>query len=325
MDNSLELDFEKPLKRLEAKIAELEKLNTDSDMQFDVEIDQLKQDLKARREKVYAKLTPWQRVQVARHANRPLIKDYISGMFSEFIELHGDRCFGDDRGIIGGLAKIGKHRVMLIGHQKGKTVEENIKVNFGMANPEGYRKALRLMKLAQKYNIPIVSLIDTPGAYPGLDAEARGQAEAIARNLTEMSTLKVPIIAAITGEGGSGGAIGIGMGDVVIMLSNSVYSVISPEGCASILWRDGSKAPEAAQALKLTADSLLDLGVIDEIIPEPSGGAHRNYEATLLKLQEAIIKNIEKTKRLSSKKLIEKRFEKYSKIGKFDKRKISKE
>ena len=325
MDNSLELDFEKPLKRLEAKIAELEKLNTDSDMQFDVEIDQLKQDLKARREKVYAKLTPWQRVQVARHANRPLIKDYISGMFSEFIELHGDRCFGDDRGIIGGLAKIGKHRVMLIGHQKGKTVEENIKVNFGMANPEGYRKALRLMKLAQKYNIPIVSLIDTPGAYPGLDAEARGQAEAIARNLTEMSTLKVPIIVAITGEGGSGGAIGIGMGDVVIMLSNSVYSVISPEGCASILWRDGSKAPEAAQALKLTADSLLDLGVIDEIIPEPSGGAHRNYEAAILKLQEAIIKNIEKTKRLSSKKLIEKRFEKYSKIGKFDKRKISKE
>ncbi|MCK4249148.1 MAG: acetyl-CoA carboxylase carboxyltransferase subunit alpha [Candidatus Omnitrophica bacterium] len=325
MDNSLELDFEKPLKRLEAKIAELEKLNTDSDMQFDVEIDQLKQDLKARREKVYAKLTPWQRVQVARHANRPLIKDYISGMFSEFIELHGDRCFGDDRGIIGGLAKIGKHRVMLIGHQKGKTVEENIKVNFGMANPEGYRKALRLMKLAQKYNIPIVSLIDTPGAYPGLDAEARGQAEAIARNLTEMSTLKVPIIVAITGEGGSGGAIGIGMGDVVIMLSNSVYSVISPEGCASILWRDGSKAPEAAQALKLTADSLLDLGVIDEIIPEPSGGAHRNYEAAILKLQEAIIKNIEKTKRLSSKKLIEKRFEKYSKIGKFDKRKISSE
>lgn len=325
MDNSLELDFEKPLRKLEAKIAELEKLNIDSDMQFDVEIDQLKQDLKARREKVYAKLTPWQRVQVARHANRPLIKDYISGMFSEFIELHGDRCFGDDRGIIGGLAKIGKHRVMLIGHQKGKTVEENIKVNFGMANPEGYRKALRLMKLAQKYNIPIVSLIDTPGAYPGLDAEARGQAEAIARNLTEMSILKVPIIVAVTGEGGSGGAIGIGMGDVVIMLSNSVYSVISPEGCASILWRDGSKAPEAAQALKLTADSLLDLGVIDEIIPEPSGGAHRNYEATILKLQEAIINNIDKTKRLSSKKLIEKRFEKYSKIGKFDKRKISSE
>lgn len=316
----MELDFEKPLEALEEKIAELAKLSANSDVQFDSEIAQLRQELKSRQGKIYAKLTPWQRVQVARHSSRPLLKDYISGIFGEFIELHGDRCFGDDRGIIGGFAKIEKHRVMLIGHQKGKTVEENIKANFGMANPEGYRKALRLMKLAEKYGIPVISLIDTPGAYPGLDAEARGQAEAIARNLTEMSLLKVPILVVVTGEGGSGGAIGIGMGDVVIMLSNAVYSVISPEGCASILWRDASKAPEAAEALKLTADSLLELGIIDEIVPEPPGGAHRDYEAVMAGLKKVLIRQVERLKRFSVKKLAEKRFEKYSRIGRFDKR-----
>jgi len=321
MDAGMQLEFEKPLKKLEDKIAELIKLNASSDMQFDSEIARLKQDLKMKQEQIYTKLTPWQRVQVARHSNRPLIKDYIAGMFSEFIELHGDRCFGDDRGIIGGFATIGKNRVMLIGHQKGKTVEENIKANFGMANPEGYRKALRLMKLAEKYNIPVISLIDTPGAYPGLDAEARGQAEAIARNLTEMSMLKVPIIAVVTGEGGSGGAIGIGMGDVVIMLSNAVYSVISPEGCATILWRDSSKAADAAKALKLTADSLLELGIIDEIVPEPPGGAHRDYETTVSALKKTLLKHIKNMKKISSRKLVERRFKKYSKIGEFDKRK----
>jgi acetyl-CoA carboxylase carboxyl transferase subunit alpha len=311
------MDFEKPLVELEEKMAELVKLNENEDVKFDTEIAELEKKMKSISKKTYSKLTPWQTVQVARHSQRPLIKDYITGMCSEFIELHGDRCFGDDQGIIGGFAKIDDVRVMLIGHQKGKTVEENIKSNFGMANPEGYRKALRLMKLAEKYRIPVLSLIDTPGAYPGLEAEARGQAEAIARNLMEMATLETPIVVVVTGEGGSGGAIGIGVGDVVLMLSNSVYSVISPEGCASILWRDGSKAPVAADALKLTAESLLELGVIDEIIKEPSGGAHRSYSEALPAVKEAILRHLEKLSKVSGRKLTERRFDKYAKIGRF--------
>ncbi len=313
----MSMDFEKPLVELEEKMAELVKLNENEDVKFDTEIAELEKKMKSISKKTYSKLTPWQTVQVARHSQRPLIKDYITGMCSEFIELHGDRCFGDDQGIIGGFAKIDDVRVMLIGHQKGKTVEENIKSNFGMANPEGYRKALRLMKLAEKYRIPVLSLIDTPGAYPGLEAEARGQAEAIARNLMEMATLETPIVVVVTGEGGSGGAIGIGVGDVVLMLSNSVYSVISPEGCASILWRDGSKAPVAADALKLTAESLLELGVIDEIIKEPSGGAHRSYSEALPAVKEAILRHLEKLSKVSGRKLTERRFDKYAKIGRF--------
>lgn len=317
--DNMQLDFERPITEIEERIAELTKLNSEPNVQFDTEIAEMKRKLDSLKKQIYARLTPWQTVQVARHSNRPLLKDFIAGIFSEFIELHGDRCFGDDQGIIGGFATIGNNRVMLIGHQKGKTVEENIKANFGMANPDGYRKALRLMKLAEKYRIPIISFIDTPGAYPGLDAEARGQAEAIARNLTEMSTLKVPILVVVTGEGGSGGAIGIGVGDVVIMLSNAIYSVISPEGCASILWRDGAKAPEAAKALKLTADSLLDLSVIDEIVPEPLGGAQREHEATISGIKEALLKHLNRLKRISPRKLVEKRFEKYAKIGRFKK------
>ncbi len=313
----MSLDFEKPLVELEEKLAELVKLNENENVKFDTEIAELKKKMKSITKKTYSKLTPWQTVQVARHNERPLIRDYINGMCSEFIELHGDRCFGDDQGIIGGFAKIDDVRVMLIGHQKGKSVEDNIKSNFGMANPEGYRKALRLMKLAEKYQIPVVSLIDTPGAYPGLEAEARGQAEAIARNLTEMATLETPIVVVVTGEGGSGGAIGIGVGDVVLMLSNSVYSVISPEGCASILWRDGAKAPDAAEALKLTADSLLELGVIDEIIKEPLGGAHRNYSEALPAVKEAILRHLQKLSKVSRRKLPEKRFDKYARIGRF--------
>ncbi|MDP6525141.1 MAG: acetyl-CoA carboxylase carboxyltransferase subunit alpha [Kiritimatiellia bacterium] len=313
----MSMDFEKPLVELEEKMAELVKLNENEDVKFDTEIAELEKKMKSISKKTYSKLTPWQTVQVARHSQRPLIRDYITGMCSEFIELHGDRCFGDDQGIIGGFAKIDDVRVMLIGHQKGKTVEENIKSNFGMANPEGYRKALRLMKLAEKYRIPVLSLIDTPGAYPGLEAEARGQAEAIARNLMEMATLETPIVVVITGEGGSGGAIGIGVGDVVLMLSNSVYSVISPEGCASILWRDGSKAPVAADALKLTAESLLELGVIDEIIKEPSGGAHRSYSEALPAVKETILRHLEKLSKVSGRKLTERRFDKYAKIGRF--------
>ncbi len=238
-------------------------------------------------------------------------------MTSEFLELHGDRCFGDDRGIIGGFATIDGQKVMLLGHQKGTTTEENMDCNFGMASPEGYRKALRLMKLAESYSLPVVSLIDTPGAYPGAEAEARGQAEAIARNLTEMSVLEVPVIVIITGEGGSGGAIGIGVGDSIMMLSNSVYSVISPEGCASILWRDGTKAPEAANALKLTAESLKELGIIDEIIPEPEGGAHRNRKKTIQAVKHAILKNLKRLNKTSPRKLVDRRYAKFAGMGKF--------
>lgn len=311
----MELDFEKPLIEIEAKIEELTKLSQHSPVQFGTEIAELKRKRADLEQEVYSRLTPWQITQIARHPQRPMLTDYLSGMFSEFIELHGDRCFGDDRGIIGGLATIDDHRVMVIGHQKGKTVEENVKVNFGMANPEGYRKALRLMQLAEKYGVPVISFIDTPGAYPGADAEARGQAEAIARNLTAMSLLETPIIVVITGEGGSGGAIGIGVGDIVMMLSNSIYSVISPEGCASILWRDGSKAPEAAAALKITADSLQELGVIDEVIEEPVGGAHRNPAIAISAVKQALLKHLKRLTRASTRKLLQARFEKYSSIG----------
>jgi len=316
----MELDFEQKLVDVEDRIAELEKLNAEPDAQFDTEIADLKSKLESLKKKVYAKLTPWQTVQVARHKSRPILKDYVDGVFKEFIELHGDRCFGDDQGMIGGFATVERHKVMLIGHRKGKTVDENIAANFGMASPDGYRKALRLMKLAEKYRLPIVSFIDTPGAYPGVDAEARGQAEAIARNLTEMCSLQVPIVVIVTGEGGSGGAIGIGVGDAVLMLSNAIYSVISPEGCASILWRDGSKAPEAAEALKLTANSLLDLGVIDEIIAEPVGGAHRDYEGTMTAVKDALLKHLVRLKRIAPKRLVEARFEKYAAMGRTRKR-----
>jgi len=322
----MDLDFEKEIVELEAKIAALTTPRPEAASSGEApqparppagaaEIGELKKKLEALKKQVYANLTPWQTVQVARHPQRPLLRDYIQGVFSEFIELHGDRCFGDDHGIVGGFATIGKTRVMLIGHQKGKTLEENVKANFGMANPEGYRKALRLMKLAGKYDLPVVSFIDTPGAYPGLDAEARGQAEAIARNLMEMSQLEVPIIVVVTGEGGSGGALGIAVGDVVLMLAHAVYSVISPEGCASILWRDGSKAPEAAEALKLTAKALKDLGIVDEIIPEPVGGAHRNYEATYEAVKERLLRHLKRLKGTAPRKLIERRYEKFAEIG----------
>ena len=317
----MELDFEKKLTDIEKKIAELTELNSDPNAQFDTEIGELSRKANAAKKKIYQSLSPWQTVQVARHADRPLLRDYITGIFSDFVELHGDRCFGDDRGIIGGFATINEHKVMLIGHQKGKTVEENIENNFGMATPDGYRKALRLMKLAEKYGIPVLAFIDTPGAYPGLDAEARGQAEAIARNLTEMATLKVPIVVVVSGEGGSGGALGIGVGDIVIMLSNSVYSVISPEGCASILWKDEKRASEAADALKVTAESLLKLKIIDEIVEEPLGGAHRDYDSVFKSLSKCITKHLEKLQRLSTRKLVDRRFEKYARMGRFEKRK----
>jgi len=260
-------------------------------------------------------LTPWQIVQVARMPGRPLIADYIAGLCDDFVELHGDRVFGDDRGMIGGFATIGGERVMLIGHQKGKNVEDNIACNFGMANPEGYRKAMRLMKLAEKYHLPVVSLVDTPGAYPGLEAEARGQAEAIARNLTVMATLRTPFIIVVTGEGGSGGALGIAVGDVVMMLQYAVYSVISPEGCASILWRDGKKAPEAAEAMKITAGSLLELGIIDEILPEPPGAAHSDAAAMVKTVRAAVLRRIKELKPLSGDELEARRYAKLRRMG----------
>ncbi len=257
----------------------------------------------------------WETVQLAREKDRPTIRDYIELAFDDFVELHGDRLFGDDRAFIGGFATIDGIRVMLIGHVKGRTTEENMEANFGMANPEGYRKALRLMRLAEFFHLPVVSLVDTPGAYPGMEAEARGQAEAIARNLCAMARLKTPFVAVVTGEGGSGGAIGVAVGDRVMMLQNAVYSVISPEGCASILWRDGHKAPEAAEALKLTSDSLLALGVVDGVIPEPPGGAHTDKAATAANVREAVAAALRELLDVPVDELVARRYDKLMAIG----------
>ena len=313
----MSLEFEKEVADIEAKIEEFKAKNPEPTGALVKDLNRLELERADKLKEIYANLTPWQTVQVARHPDRPLIRDFIKGLCSEFIELHGDRLFGDDHGMIGGFAMIDDHRVMVIGHQKGRNLEEKIKCNFGQACPEGYRKALRLMKLAEKFHIPVVTFIDTPGAFPGRDAEERGQAEAIARNLLEMSALKTPVIALVTGEGGSGGAIGIGVGDVVLMLSNAVYSVISPEGCASILWRDGTKANEAANALKITAKSLLQLKIIDEIIPEPVGGAHRNFEGTMKVTRKTLLKHLNTLEKISPKKLTSRRFEKFAAMGRF--------
>jgi acetyl-CoA carboxylase carboxyl transferase subunit alpha len=314
-----EFDFEKPITEMEKAVEKLKHISSDNKGDFVAQLTELEGKLQERKKEIYENLTPWQTVQVARHPQRPTLQDYIHLMFSDFVELHGDRCFGDDHALIGGFAFLGTEKVMVIGHNKGKNVDENIKRNFGMARPEGYRKALRLMRLAQKFNVPVVTMVDTSGAFPGLDAEERGQAEAIARNLTEMAKLEVPIICVITGEGGSGGALGIAVADSILMLSHAVYSVISPEGCAGILWRDASFASTAAEALKITAKSLLELGIIDEIIPEPIGGAHTNYAQTAETVKEFILKQIKKFASLSTSKLLSKRFDKYAAMGKFNK------
>lgn len=262
-------------------------------------------------------LTPWEIVKISRHPSRPVFQDYIGLIFSDFTEFHGDRSYADDKAIVGGFARIGNHKVMLIGHNKGKNTEQNIERNFGMAKPEGYRKALRLMKLAQRFNVPVVTFIDTPGAFPGMEAEERGQAESIARNITEMASLEVPVISVVIGEGGSGGALGIGVGDRILMLSNATYSVISPEGCASILWRDAKFAPDAASALNLTAHALLKHDVIDEIIPEPQGGAHGNYLQTARAIKKSVTRSLCIFNDVTSEEIIQNRFEKYAAIGKF--------
>lgn len=263
------------------------------------------------------KQTAWDVVQLARHADRPNIGDYTKLMCEDFVELHGDRLYGDDRSLIGGFATIGGERVMLIGHRKGRGIDENIEANFGMASPEGYRKAKRLMKLAEKFHLPVVSLVDTPGAYPGSEAEARGQAEAIAHNLEFMATLKTPMVIVVTGEGGSGGALGIAVGDRILMLQNAVYSVISPEGCASILWRDGTKAALAAETLKITAESLKGLGIIDTIIPEPNGGAHTDVAKAIAAVKKAILENLAVLKKIEIKELLQQRYDKFAAMGRF--------
>jgi acetyl-CoA carboxylase carboxyl transferase subunit alpha len=309
------LDFEKPILELERKIEELKKFTSEKKIDLSSEIKKLEEKLKTVKKEVFENLTPWQRVQIARHPKRPYTLDYINRLMSDFIELHGDRYFGDDKAIVGGLAKIDAQKIMVIGHQKGRDTKENLMRNFGSAHPEGYRKSLRLMKLAEKFDIPIVVFIDTPGAYPGIGAEERGQAQAIAHNLREMVKIAVPIIVLVIGEGGSGGALGVGIGDKICVLENAYYSVISPEGCAAILWKDRAKTPEAAEALRLTAKDLLELGVIDEVLPEPLGGAHRDPEGMAATVKETIKRLLKELAELSKKELLETRYKKFRKMG----------
>ncbi|MFK7742117.1 MAG: acetyl-CoA carboxylase carboxyltransferase subunit alpha [Planctomycetota bacterium] len=309
------LAFERPLSDLQTKIDELRSLNSDSHLDLQGEIASLEERLKRQTEEVYAGLSPWERVNVARHAERPLTQDYISMMLDDFVELHGDRLYGDDRAIVTGLATMGSHRFLLVGHRKGKTVKDRLACNFGCAHPEGYRKALQKMQLAQKLKLPIVTFINTPGAYPGIGAEERGQASAIARNILEMFAIDVPIISLVIGEGGSGGALGIGVGDRVGVLENSYYSVISPEGCAAILWKSGEKAPEAADALKLTSKDLVRLGLVDTVIPEPLGGAHRDQKGAIASVRAQIETWLDELKALPSEQLLEERYAKFRGMG----------
>jgi len=311
-----ELEFEKPLLELENRIAELRA--SEEPLEARDEIAKLEERLARQQQRVYSGLNAWQRAQIARHPKRPHTLDLVNLLLEDWVELHGDRVFGDDKAIVGGLATFDGEPVVLIGHQKGRDTRENIARNFGMPHPEGYRKALRLMQLAGKFGKPIITFIDTPGAYPGLGAEERGQAEAIARNLREMAGLPTPVICVVTGEGGSGGALAIGVGNRVLMLEYAIYSVISPEGCAAILWGDAAKAPEAAELMRVTAPDLLKLGVIDAIVPEPIGGAHRNWEATAASLRAALRDQLWQLKSKSAAELIEERHEKFRRIGVFE-------
>lgn len=314
------MEFEKPIVELEKQIDELRRTAEKRQLSMEDEIVPLERKLDELRRTVYTSLTPLQRVQVARNARRPFTLDYLQLAFTDFIELHGDRLYRDDAAIVGGWARLDGDTVMVIGHQRGRDTKENLRRNFGMPHPEGYRKALRLMKLAEKYKIPIITLIDTPGAWAGLGAEERGQSEAIARNLFEMSRLEVPVVATVIGEGGSGGALALGVADRVLMLENAVYSVITVEGCAAILWKDGKSnemKERAAKALRITATDLMELGVIDEIVPEPVGGAHVNHEASARSLQEALVRNLEELRRFRPEKLVRRRREKFLSMGEF--------
>ena len=313
------LDFERPIFELETKISELKNFGSNKNISLEPEIKKLEQKLEKMKADIYNSLTAWQRVQIARHPDRPYTLDYLRMMATDFVELHGDRQFADDLALIGGFAKLNGERVLAIGHQKGRDTKENIRRNFGCAHPEGYRKAMRLMQLAERFHLPVVILIDTPGAYPGVGAEERGQAQAIASNLKDMTQISIPIVATIIGEGGSGGALAIGVADRVLILQHAYYSVISPEGCASILWRSSVKAPEAAEALKLNGEHLIKFGVVDEIIPEPLGGAHRNPEEVAADLKKAILKNLKELSSLSKKELLDSRYKKFRSIGEFAK------
>jgi acetyl-CoA carboxylase carboxyl transferase subunit alpha len=311
------LEFEQPIAELETRIEELRFVQDDSAVDISDEIQRLTKRSQSLTKDIYGKLSPWQVAQVARHPQRPFTLDYIQGLFTQFEELHGDRTFSDDASIVGGLARFNGTACMVLGHQKGRDTKEKIARNFGMPKPEGYRKALRLMKLAEKFGLPVFTFVDTPGAYPGIDAEERGQSEAIGRNLFEMARLRVPIIVTIIGEGGSGGALAIAVGDVIVMLQYAIYSVISPEGCASILWRSAEMAPDAAEALGITANRLKTLGLVDKIVPEPLGGAHRDAPAALQALKKALAETLKQLQEKKPKQLVEERLERLMAYGKF--------
>ena len=309
------MDFEKPIADLEKQLEELKKHSKLQSIDLEREVQAMEQKIEQTRREIYETLTAWQRVQIARHSARPFALDYLKLAFSDFVELHGDRLFGDDQAMPCGFATLGGYRCIVVAHQKGRDTKESIRRNFGSAHPEGYRKALRLMRLAEKFGRPIVALIDTPGAYPGVGAEERHISESIAVNLREMITLRSPIVAVVIGEGGSGGALGIGVADRVLMLENAYYSVISPEGCAAILWKHRSHAPEAAEALKLTAQDLKGLELIDEVVPEPLGGAHQNHQVAADNLKRALLSNLDDLARKSIDKLLQERYQKFRSIG----------
>jgi acetyl-CoA carboxylase carboxyl transferase subunit alpha len=314
------LGFEKPIQEIEKSINDLKNVQErDKRIDFSSEIGELEKQRDFIMETLYKNLTPWQIVQVARHPERPLFLDYIRMIFDEFMEFHGDRYFQDDKSIITGLGRIGDQKFVVVGEEKGRNTKEKIYRNFGMPQPEGYRKALRAMKMAEKFGRPVLTFVDTAGAYPGMEGEERGQGEAIAKNLFEMSALKTPIISVVIGEGGSGGALAIAVADRVLMLENSVYSVISPESCATILWKNSAKMEQAAKALKMTTKDLIGWDIIEEIIPEPKGGAHRNYEETMAKVKETVLRHLSELSKLSTAKLVQKRYERFRKLGKFEK------
>src|SRR6266567_395584 len=317
------LDFERPIFDLERRLEDLKNHSDQHDVDLDPAIKELEAKLRETRRRIYGNLTAWQRVQIARHTQRPFALDYIDRCFANWVELHGDRRFADDKAMPSGLAMLGTQRCVVITHQKGRNTKENVMRNFGCAHPEGYRKALRLMRLGEKFGMPVISLIDTPGAFPGIGSEERHISEAIAVNLREMMTLRVPIVAAVIGEGGSGGALGIGVADRVLILENAYYSVISPEACSAILWRDRRHAAEAAEALKLTAQDLLKLNVVDEIVNEPEGGAHRNYETAATNLGMALRRNLEGLITTPVDELLKKRYKKFRKLGNFAESKTS--
>lgn len=316
--SNLWLEFERPVVELEAKIKELRDFTSSTNIEVGEELRRLERKADKLRQEIYSNLSRWQRVQLARHPRRPYTLDYIGAMFDGFLELHGDRGFRDDPAIVGGMARLQGRPLVVVGQQKGRNTKENLHRNFGMPHPEGYRKALRLFELADRFNLPIVTFVDTPGAYPGVGAEERGQAEAIARNLLEMARLRVPVVTVVIGEGGSGGALALAVADRVYMLENAIYSVISPEGCAGILWKDKAKAPDAAEVLRLTAQDILEQGVIDGLIPEPVGGAHRDPAAAARAVQAQLVNTLEELSRISPEDLVRLRMEKYLAMGVYE-------